>query len=64
MSSTITADRINNNICHSLNNCKICCVRCNASKSNVNKVETREIKDTMDFNQDDNIDFQIKYIIT
>ena len=46
----ITADRTNNNISHSLSNCKLCCVRCNASKSNVNKVETREIKDTMDFN--------------
>ena len=34
VSSTITADRINNNICHSLNNCKICCVRFNAIKSN------------------------------
>ena len=30
----ITADRMNNNISHSLSNCKLCCVRCNASKSN------------------------------
>ena len=50
VSSNITADRINNNICHSLNNCKICCVRCNASKSNFNKFGKREIKN-------DNIEF-------
>ena len=31
VTSTITADRINNNMSHSLNKCKICCVRCNAS---------------------------------
>ena len=42
--SNITADRINNNISHSLNNCKICCVRCTASKSNFNKFGKRKIK--------------------
>ena len=50
ITSNITADRINNNICHSLNNCKICCVRCNASKSKSNKFGKRESKP-------DNIEF-------
>ena len=50
VSSNITADRINNNIGHSLSNCKICCVRCNASKSNFNRFGKREIKK-------DNIEF-------
>jgi hypothetical protein len=31
VAANITADRINNNISHSLDNCKICCVMCNAS---------------------------------
>ena len=31
-------------------------MRCNASKSNFNKFGKREIQDTMDFKQDDNID--------
>ena len=63
ITSHITADSMNNNVSHSLSNCKKWCVICNASKSNFNKFEKREIKDTMDFNQDDNTDFQTKYII-
>ena len=57
MTSTITADRQTNTISHSLHNRKICCVRCNASKYKFNNFGKREIKDTMDFKQDDNIDF-------
>ena len=49
MTSNITADRINNNICHSVNNCQICCVRCNVNKSNFNKYGKREIKDNVEF---------------
>ena len=50
ITSNITADRINNNICHSIDNCKICCVRCNTSKSNFNKYGKREIKaDNIEF---------------
>jgi hypothetical protein len=44
ITSNITADRIYHNIYHSFNNCKICCVRCNASKYNFNKFGSREIK--------------------
>ena len=50
MSSIITADRINNKIGHSLSNCEICCMRCNASTSDVNRVGRREIKiDNIEF---------------
>jgi hypothetical protein len=38
ITSTITTDRTNNNISHSRDNCNICCVRWNASKSNFNKL--------------------------
>jgi hypothetical protein len=57
ITSNITADRIDNNISHSLNNCKLCCVRCNAGKSNFNKFGKREIKNTIEFKIDDNINF-------
>jgi hypothetical protein len=50
VSSNITADRIDNNISHSLKKCKICCVRCNACKSKFNKFGKRESKN-------DNISF-------
>jgi hypothetical protein len=56
ITSNITADRIDNNICHSVSNCKICCVRCNASKSNF-RFGKREIKAVVDFSADDNIEF-------
>ena len=42
--SNSTADRISNNISHSLNTCKLCCVRCNTSTSKFDKFGTREIK--------------------
>ena len=57
MTSNITADRIDNNISHSVSNCKICCVRCNASKSNFNKFGKREIKNKVECKIYDNIDF-------
>ena len=44
VTSNITADIVNNNISHSLNNCKMCCGICNASKSNFNNFGQREIK--------------------
>ena len=57
ITSNITADRIDNNISHSVSNCKICCVRCNASKSNFNKFGKREIKNKVECKIYDNIDF-------
>jgi hypothetical protein len=56
ITSNITADRIDNNICHSVKNFKICCVRCNASKSNF-RFGKREIKAAIDFTVDENIEF-------
>jgi hypothetical protein len=56
ITSNITADRIDNNIGHSLSNCKICCVRCNASKSNFRSGK-REIKAVIDLPLDETIEF-------